>query len=379
MAAITLLALTTFWLAYSNGANDNFKGVATLYGSGLTSFRGALTWASITTFLGSIVSIVLAEHLLKVFSGAGLVPDQLLGTGAMLVTVGFSAAVTIFISTVAGMPTSTTHALVGALLGVAWISSTLKLPWAVFLQLFVAPLLLSPVVALITTGFLYSFIKRFGASLGIPDESCICIEHIERTPSMINAGNLTEASIAESQVFVDRQENCQSRFGDSFIGFSLDQFADNLHFLSAGAVCFSRAVNDTPKIAALLLAFDFINEFTFLNKYIGLSIVAAAMTFGGLLQSRKVANTMSRKITDISPVQGLSANLVTAGLVLFASRFGMPVSTTHVACGSIFGIGMANRKIDWKSVAAILLTWLITLPFAALLSGLLYPVVNQYI
>jgi phosphate/sulfate permease len=62
----------------------------------------------------------------------------------------------------------------------------------------------------------------------------------------------------------------------------------------------------------------------------------------------------------------------TAMLVLFASRLGLPVSTTHVSCGSIFGIGAVNRSARWQTISKILLTWVTTLPVAALISGLLY-------
>ncbi len=81
---------------------------------------------------------------------------------------------------------------------------------------------------------------------------------------------------------------------------------------------------------------------------------------------------MSKRITDLNPGQGLTANLVTALLVLFASPLGLPVSTTHVSCGSIFGIGLVNRTLQWKTVAQILMAWVTTLPLAAIISGLLF-------
>lgn len=65
---------------------------------------------------------------------------------------------------------------------------------------------------------------------------------------------------------------------------------------------------------------------------------------GGVLHSQKIAKTMGKRITDLSVGQGLSANLVTAAVVLSASRLGLPVSTTHVSCGLIFGIGLVNGK-----------------------------------
>ncbi|MBI5362452.1 MAG: inorganic phosphate transporter, partial [Planctomycetes bacterium] len=72
------LLIVVFWLAFANGANDNFKGVATLYGSGAASFRTALTWATATTLLGSIASIALAASLTQAFSGSGIVPPETL-------------------------------------------------------------------------------------------------------------------------------------------------------------------------------------------------------------------------------------------------------------------------------------------------------------
>lgn len=78
MITLTVLFLATLFLAYSNGANDNFKGVATLFGSGTTSYKSAITWATtISTFAGSITSLFLAETLLKNFSGRGIVPNEL--------------------------------------------------------------------------------------------------------------------------------------------------------------------------------------------------------------------------------------------------------------------------------------------------------------
>ena len=68
--------------------------------------------------------------------------------------------------------------------------------------------------------------------------------------------------------------------------------------------------------------------------------------------------------------QGFTANLITAMTVIFASRWGLPVSTTHVSCGSLFGLGMITRKAEWRSIAKILLAWVVTLPAAAALAAL---------
>ena len=84
---ILLLIVAVFFLAYSNGANDNFKGVATLYGSNTASYRTALLWTTAATILGSAVSMTFAATLAKTFSGSGLIPDDLAGTLPLLLAV----------------------------------------------------------------------------------------------------------------------------------------------------------------------------------------------------------------------------------------------------------------------------------------------------
>jgi PiT family inorganic phosphate transporter len=173
-----------------------------------------------------------------------------------------------------------------------------------------------------------------------------------------------------SAVTVGDGARCVGRYQGRFVGVAAPKVVDGVHYLSAGAVCFARAVNDTPKIAALLLAAAGLG-LADLGRT-GLLLVAVAMTAGGLLQSRKVAETMSRRITDLNPGQGLTANLATAGLVLGASRLGLPVSTTHVSCGTIFGIGLVNRSARGRTIIQILLTWVTTLPLGFLLGGGIY-------
>ena len=89
---IIALVLSTLFLSYNNGANDNFKGVATLYGSGVLSYKSAITIVTIATFIGSISAIFLAQSLVSSFSGKGLVPDDIAGTVHFLIAVGLAPA-----------------------------------------------------------------------------------------------------------------------------------------------------------------------------------------------------------------------------------------------------------------------------------------------
>jgi PiT family inorganic phosphate transporter len=101
-------------------------------------------------------------------------------------------------------------------------------------------------------------------------------------------------------------------------------------------------------------------------------ILAVAMAIGGWLNAKKVADTMSKKISKLNHGQGFTANMVTSLLVIGASKFGLPVSTTHVSVGSIYGIGLVNGTANSKEIAKIGLSWLLTLPVAALLSAGFY-------
>ena len=134
---------------------------------------------------------------------------------------------------------------------------------------------------------------------------------------------------------------------------------------------FARGLNDTPKIVALLLLIKG------LSIQWGILAVAIGMAVGGLLNARKVAETMSNKITKLNHGQGFTANLVTAILVICASKFGMPVSTTHVSVGSLFGIGLVTRHLNTRMVLEILSSWFITLPVAAVFSGSVYWILGK--
>jgi len=179
-------------------------------------------------------------------------------------------------------------------------------------------------------------------------------------------GVFAAEALPKLTVTADQPAVCQQRYTGGFLGVNAGKLVDGFHFLSAGAVSFARGLNDTPRIAALLLVASA------LNIQWGLVAIAMAMEVGGLLNARKVADTMANKITDMNPGQGFAANLATALLVNTASYHGLPVSTTHVSVGSLLGIGIATRQAKWKPVIGVLLSWVITLPCAATLVAAAY-------
>ncbi len=315
LTAILLLAI--LFVAFTNGANANFKGVASLYGSGTTTLRGALMWGTLTTFCGSIAAAFFAEGLLKKFSGRGIVPDVLVESPTFVSGVAIGAASTSFLATRLGFPVSTTHALLGALMGAGLAGSGTNVQFGALATQFVLPLLFSPAIAIVLAATVYRLLKSIRLA---PD-------HRTRT-------------------------------------------LDVLHFLSTGAASFARGLNDTPKITALLLVVPG------LDIRWGFLIVAATIAIGAWLDAERVAETLGKKVTAMNPGQGFAASLVTAGLVTTASLHSLPVSTTHVSVGSLLGIGAATRQAKWRKAGEILLAWISTVPCAAMLSAIAYGVIR---
>jgi inorganic phosphate transporter, PiT family len=372
MLILVSLFLATCFLAYSNGANDNFKGVASLYGCRAATYRTALTWATATTFAGSIASIFLAQALLKKFSGKGLVPDSFVGSEVFLLAVALGAAVTVILATRLGFPISTTHALTGAIIGCGLVAVGMGVNFAALGKGFVLPLLLSPVLAIVLGALLYFIFRSIRLICGVKKELCICIGSEERVLAVPQPGSVLALRTGRPiTLTVDEQENCRERYAGGMLGLTAQQVMDGAHFLSAGVVSFARGLNDTPKVVAMLLLLKW------MDIRWGFFAVAMTMAVGGLLNARRVAETMSHKITAMNHGQGFSANLTTGILVIMASFFGLPVSTTHVSVGALFGIGVMTGQANPPVMLNIVLSWLITLPCAAIIAGVAYALLRM--
>ena len=159
MTMLVLLFAAVAFLAWSNGANDNFKGVAALYGSGIASYWKALAWATVTTGAGSVAALFLAAELLHKFSGKGLVPEALTASPAFLLAVALGAGSTVLLATRLGFPVSTTHAITGALVGAGLTAAPDAVNFARLWEGFAKPLLLSPLVAVGTGALLFVILR----------------------------------------------------------------------------------------------------------------------------------------------------------------------------------------------------------------------------
>ncbi len=367
-----LLFLAAILLCYSNGANDNFKGFATVWGSGAADFDTAKLFATIATVAGAITALYIANDLVASFSGRGLVPDALAGTTSFVFSVALGAGLTVLLATFLGFPISTTHAIIGGLVGAGLASASglensfgSAVNFTELGQTFLLPLLLSPVISALLALSLFFVFRRFWArnprtiaAANGDAGACIC-----EPPIAINGAGNAVMTPSIALPMIDSTRACAEAGATPIVSLTPRSLLDKLHYASAASICFARAVNDTPKLVALLLA----------AKTVGLGAsfwtVALAMAIGGWLNAKKVATTMSKKIVPLNDAQGFTANVVTAAMVIFASKLGVPVSTTHVSVGSISGVGFATGNIETRELTKIVMSWVITLPCAAAIAA----------
>jgi PiT family inorganic phosphate transporter len=368
MTITFVLILAVLFLAYANGANDNFKGVATLFGCNAVGYRGALALATVATFAGSIASVFLAAGLIKVFSGSGVVPREIANTIPFMAAVAAGAAGTVMLATVSGFPISTTHALTGAIIGAGIAAVGLSINVSTIGGSFFAPLLVSPLLAVCLTAPLYTALKWLKMRFALTETSCICVGAAQMSGASPDGTLLAFASAPAASVIVGPGTSCMVASRGQLMVMPLSKMMDYAHYLSAAAVSFARGVNDTPKMVGLLVVLRVY------DVHLGAETIAIAIAIGGLISAKKVALTMSKNICKMEHGQALTANFVTAFLLILASRFGLPVSTTHVSVGAISGVGVINRTADAKVILSILASWLLTLPIAAVLGAIGYAI-----
>ncbi|HUP46663.1 MAG TPA: inorganic phosphate transporter [Thermoanaerobaculia bacterium] len=351
-----LLIAATLLLAFANGANDVSKGIATLVGSGLSHYRPAVLWGSLCTVAGGLAAAFASQALVATFSGNGILLES--GSNSrILLAVAAGAIGWLLIATSTGLPVSTTHSIAGALIGAAIVSGgTSGVAWGAVAAKVALPLLASPLLSLLIVVALLPMVRPL---LGRVDRYCVCLEQRELVA-------ITSAGTS----YRERLSSIETRSAES-CATPVARFTavDLLHWLSSGATSFFRGMNDTPKILALGIGAAAAGGVAAGHAYM---LVALAMGAGSVIAGFRVTHTLARKVTPITPSNGFAANVVTSVLVALASRFALPVSTTHVSSGAIIGIGVSagDNALRWRTVARMLAAWVVTLPVSALLAAL---------
>jgi PiT family inorganic phosphate transporter len=364
--SVTLAILTVIGaavLAFANGANDVSKGVATLAGTGRASYRTALAWGTLWTFAGGLASLVISVGLVKAFTSAIVGPDVLaLSTFPLAVAAG--AAAWVIFASIAGLPVSTTHALTGAIVGVAlMVGGGGSVRWWILLSAIAAPLALSPLISAAIGYGMHAVAVRMSPA-------CVCVQE-NSIPGAVGADGSVTGALSTGLVVTTC--TCASS-GKGLLGRGDDDEwrvlpAGVLHWGTAAALSFARGVNDNAKIAAIG-AFGLTTLHA--DLWVAFVVAAIAMAIGSYVAGIRVTRTLGERVVHMDQDTGLAASFVSAALVLAASFYALPVSTTHVATGAIVGAGLRQdpAAVRWRRVGGLVSAWIVTLPVAASLAAL---------
>jgi PiT family inorganic phosphate transporter len=350
MLLTLVLIVAALALAWANGANDTGKPVASLVASGALRPAVAMRWAAAAGFAGSVAAVALGADLARLFAGSGIVDGTTRGLAVFTPAVAGGAALAVMLASRMGLPISTTHALLGALVGTALVLHG-SVAWATVGTKFALPLLLSPVIALILslcTGAIARYQGRAGA--------CLCT--VQATTPM---GPTLPVLVADTPAV------CAAAGATPVV--TTAGAGQWLHLGSGLTIAAARGLNDTPKIAALLLPVAVLSPLPGAT----MGLCGAAIALGGWLAGQRVLRTMATRLVRLEGREREcgAANLSAALVILAASPAGLPVSTTHVTTGAMVGAGALAGGLSWRWLGGILLAWVTTLPLAAGAAALL--------
>lgn len=350
-----------FFLAFANGANDVSKAVATLAGAKLASVHGVVLWGTTWTVAGALTGLIWGAAIIHTVLHS-IYSEQHVFYLPVSLAIALAPSLWVVLSTWRKWPVSTTHAIVGGLIGAGIAAYGIDgIAWRTTFYKLGLPLLLSPFAAISLAYVLTPVLER--AAL-LVSRVKVCVSPL---PKLVFAGFADHWSEVSA-------DDCVVCDADSIAAHTTPGFVlsvDQLHWLTSGMLSFSRGLNDAPKLIAIVMPFMLLAD----NAPPEWSYVLAAfaMGAGGMLVGRRVTEVLGFEITKMSSAQGFSANLVATFLVLGASPLGMPVSTTHVSASAIMGIGLSNGfGLNRETVKSMLFAWLVTVPLSGLFGALIY-------
>lgn len=432
---IFLLALLAFYVAWNLGANDVANSMGTSVGSKALTLKRALVIAGILEFSGAVLfgQNVAATLATKIVNPTIFACEPLILLAGMI-SVMIACGLWMQVATYKGLPVSSSHAVVGALAGFSWSAKGVKaVDWS-NIGIISLTWLATPVISAALAGCFYTLIKHwilnhpkplqqlkewipwlsslllsiFGAivlptlsptietwikthlgfqlpshdiPLGIGAITALCLSIInwrqlenKIQPSQHNPANTTDKTPQTNQspiTIVEKQ----------LAGFQI---------LSACFVAFAHGSNDVGNAVAPLAASAYIQR-TGAPPGIDFSIPLWILLLGGIgivsglsISGKKVITTVGEGIIPLQPSGGFCAELACATTVLFASRLGLPVSTSHALVGGVVGIGIAQKLynsgssdiIQLPTVWGIFLAWLMTVPLSAALGATIFTIVR---
>jgi PiT family inorganic phosphate transporter len=312
------LIATALVFDFLNGLHDSANSIATIVSTRVLPPRVAVAWAA---FFNFVAFLVFGLHVAQTI-GTGIVDPALVDHRVIFAALVGAIAWNV-ITWWAGIPSSSSHALIGGLLG--------------------------------------GGIAKAGASVIVWHGVLTTTAAIVASPALGFVLALALV-LAVSWIFVRRTPLAVDRV------FRVAQFA------SASLYSLGHGGNDAQKtmgiIAALLYAEGHLGAGFYVPFWVVLSC-QAAMALGTLLGGWRIVRTMGARITRLTPMQGFCAETGGAATLFLATALGVPVSTTHTITGAIVGVGAARRvsAVRWNIASGIVVAWVITMPAAALIAA----------
>jgi len=408
---IFLVACLTLYVAWSLGANDVANAMGTSVGSKAVTLRQALVIAGILEFTGAVlfghqVSQTLATEIVNpaLFTST----PQILLTGMFAVLV--ACGLWLFIATWLGLPVSSSHAVVGAIAGFSGCYAGIgAIDWS-SIGLITIGWIVTPIMSATIAALFYSQIKRWILEQPHPltqlrewipwlSTGLVSIFGVIALPTIVQTPLFAFLPIpAQDRILVigavaamvitiynwRQLETSQIPHPKSQIINPHERLFANFQLLSACFVAFAHGSNDVGNAIAPLAVITYINR-TGSVPVTGIDIPTWILVIGGAgivtglaIWGKKVITTIGESIIPLQPSGGFCAELATATTILLASRFGLPVSTSHALVGAVVGIGLVqNRKsIQLQTLQGIAAAWLITIPVSALFSAAIFTVLH---
>jgi inorganic phosphate transporter, PiT family len=414
-AFVLLLVALLFALyaAWGGGANDLANAMGTSVGSGALTFTGAVLIAAIFEFAGAVlVGRHVTETLRRgIVDPAAFVGDPHSFLAGMLAAMA-AAGLWLTLATFLSMPVSTTHTIVGAIMGfgvaalgfggvewnsvsrivLSWIASPLTgavVGFSLFhLIRFTVLNRDDPVAALRNWGPLYVGITVFVLVLATLFKGLSQLKlNLEFWPA-VRWTLLISVLVALAFVPVFRriktgpQQTTLQRYR------AVERLFIVLQITTAASVAFAHGANDVANavgpLAAIVVVLDTGSVTTPPGYTVPLWVFVvggAGIVIGLATYGRRVIMTIGRRITEITPSRGFSAELSAAATILFASHLGLPISTTHTLVGCVIGVGLARgiTALNLQVISRILVSWILTLPVAGITAFLLFFVIRPFL
>jgi len=399
---IILAVVFGVFMTWGIGANDVANALGTSVGSGAITVKTAIIIAVIFEFAGAAIA---GGNVTKTIRKGIIDPSQI-GDRPELIIFGMLAALLaagcwLAIASQKGWPVSTTHSIVGAIVGFAVVGIGIEaVYWGKIIQI-AASWVLSPVLGGGFAFLLMLSIQKFIMNAQKPFESAIKLApvYIFLVGFVISLVTLfkglkhlkIDLSVGESlliasligaivaligKITINRVDTNENVNTGSQISSVERVFAPMIVF-TACAMAFAHGSNDVANgVGPLAAVYGLVKSGGELTQKIdmplwilvlgGFGIVLGLATFG-----YRVMRTIGAKITALTPTSGFCATIAAAITVVLASRTGMPVSTTHIAVGAVMGVGLARgfAALDLRVIASIFLSWIVTLPVGAFLAA----------